>query len=323
MKARINIKYFPFTPGLPWKMCNKFVCPRMPMSLLLPRLENKNVTAIAYGGLFETFCSLYILETINELSPSSNLYWEGDLKYKDIINYNGLAKISKNIMGKDIYLKYPTPMFLDNDNNCYFNCLYNYKKMISYDLINIKANINPMIKQLVNNNLIGYNDKYIPKLRLLNNCKKELETKMMLSKISLDKFFVLIFPEHSKFTIHNKDCLKWNASKVKSLVSLLKQNNIQSIIMTDYPGKYYEFSNVLPMRFDYILYLLNKANVVISSDIDYLLIGIMYGAAVASHKYKKMYRIYKNSDYIGKNINFVKYKLEPAEVFNFVKKVRD
>jgi hypothetical protein len=321
-----NTMYFPFTPGIQWKVNNGFLQPKVKISVLDRMLYEKDITVICYGGFIEALCSLTILETINRLFPSASLYWEGSLDYKPLIDQNGLAKITKDFLGEDELTKYPLPLFFNLEENAYFNCLNNY--LILHDIAQTKKfkKRKNIIRQITDNNLVEWNSRYLPQFRLLKEYSHDIEKKLVVGGVNPNKFFVLLVPDKSSFSIHDRDWLKWDIRRIKSFNAMLKSIGVPLVIATNEVGKYYEFPCVVPLDVSNMIYLLKTSSVVLSRDIDYLMGGFMMGSAAIStwNRKRPQYDLRsaeKSFGYMTKVL--VKKKMQPADAFEFIKKYRE
>ena len=93
-----KIIYFPFAPGVPWQLKNnRYIIPTMVGTVWERIISDKNLTMIGFGGLFESYFALSILEFLNISNPSASLYWIGDKRFNYMVHRNGLAKIKKTI----------------------------------------------------------------------------------------------------------------------------------------------------------------------------------------------------------------------------------
>ena len=314
-----GITYFPYCPGIAWTITNGKARVRPScVGLLNDKLQNNDLTVIAYGGLLETYCSLYVLEALNLNVPSANLYWEGNPAFKLLIETNGLAKMSKNILGEKVVYQYPLPVFFDKDDKAYFNCLYNYFP------INTRQKMTPAHK-IFTRNIFGFDKKYLPKMR--DVCYPEsLAKSLMLQKIDPNKFLVVLFPDKAQGSLHDVDCLGWGVKSIKSFYSMLKQSGIQLVIATNTASKYYEFPCV-SLNIENAIYLLSSANVILSRTVDYLHVGYMMGAATMSKQNYKLYSVsrltYAVGEMRGDYHGFERYKFKPIMVAQRIKKIKD
>jgi len=303
MKSRYSIKYFPFSPGVPWKLnYSKYIVPEVPESILYDHLKEKKIIVAAYGGLLESFFSLSILELINYKLPSLELFWAGNSEYNKLIELNGLAKIYSGEVNDEVLLRYPVPLFFDKANRAYFNCLNNYLDVKTYYLTKGYRNRRAAIKQIIDNGLFFSDKMFLPELRGLDGCPKELENNLAASNIHLDRPYVLVFPDRQPSSNHSEECLGWNVSQIKAFGALLGRFNIPLIVLSKNPQNYfYSFVNAFDFHIDSLLYLILGAKYVLSSSIDVLLLSIAISdARIISLPTAEEFKLKKNAKFISR-----------------------
>ena len=101
MRSRHSIRYFPFAPGIPWKLSGGKVIPEVSIDLLHKITQNKKAIIVAYGGFIESFVSLVLLEMLNRELPKLSLVWEGDPEYYELIRLQGLSTIGLGVITND------------------------------------------------------------------------------------------------------------------------------------------------------------------------------------------------------------------------------
>lgn len=320
MKSKTSVRYFPFAPGIPWKMRGSYIWPELDKEIWDQVLKDKKFVIVANGGLFESFFSLSLLEALNATDPTRQLYWTGSSKYSSLAYMNGLSKPSPIEVDASLAKRYPAPIFLDKYDLAYFNCLNNYIKMRPYTQRGYKANMRPVTKQIFENSLLDWDFKYIPQLRklLISN---ELEEWRKRSRFYDNKPFVLIFPDATDFTIHSDKCLNWGPTEVKAFSSMLHQAGYSLVVCTDNPRAYYDsFSFYIPLKLDFILFLLSKARAILSKDIDFLLMGLLLssGKVIANPSRKRCFRFDKNRNFLrATNETITKKTLTPLMAYNY------
>jgi hypothetical protein len=295
-----SIKYFPFAPAIPWRIKNgKYIIRKIDSVSWNKALDNKEVVIAGFGGLLESFMSLTILETINNLAPNKKLHWIGDGRFNYIVRSNGLA----NILNIDINLKeYTTPLFMDKSKFVFFNYLNNYLSVFTYYNKFGYYDQRAATRQIFENSLVDWNISYVPKIRHQITIS-EFENWAKRNKFFLNKPFVLIMPDHTGWSDHKNNCLKWSSQQVKSLAAMLYQHGIELVLCTQNEFQYYGMKlHLLPMRLDYILHILPFAKAVMASDIDILLISLLISKAkIISLKQEGEFSLTKNKKFIFKN----------------------
>jgi hypothetical protein len=315
--SSFSIKYFPFTPGIPWKLFDgKYIKPELSSISWQNISKNATATAICFGGLIESYLSLSALESINYISPNIKLIWAGDDKYKILCDINGLSKYTDDLP-KDISSRFPTPIFFDKTGNIYFNCLLNYLYIKTYYGAKGYKNSRPIAKQIIDNNLIRWEQQFVPKLRK-QTVSKELDQLIKINKLNQNIPIVIILPDKTQFTMHKIKCLSWTPMQVKSVATLLKHKNTNVIVFSDQPEKYNSIDLiVLPIKLEYILHFIPKALSILSTDIDFLfLANILSSAKIFTEYNKNQFNLNNNNKFFNKtNKIYKKRTLTPRYVF--------
>jgi len=321
MRSRFSTKYFPFSPGIPWTIkYSKYIVPEVPGSIVLSNLKDKNIIVAAYSGFLESFFSLVLCEMMNYMLPSSKLLWAGDDRFGSLIKINGLAKLYNGDVDQSVLDRYPVPLFFDKENNAYFNCLNNYIDVKTYYTTHGYFDSRAAVKQIIEKSLFDWDIRYMPKLRNLYRDHSKLRSKLDVSKISEERPFVLLLPD-TDWSVHNEDCLGWTPTQIKSFGALLSQENIPLIVLTKNPSKYfYSFVTVLPMEMELLLYLIMKAKYILSSTIDFLLVGgAISDATIISRPVSGEFKLSKNIRYLeGKNVIYTIEEIFPTKVYSYI-----
>ena len=324
-KIRINIKYFPFSPGIAWKVKNgKYIIPKLDQISWNRALENREVVLVCHGGLFESFFSLSILEALNSIRPDKKLYWCGDSRFDLIYSLNNLAKKSLINIDEETLENYPTPLFLDKNKYVYFNCLSNYINISTYYGRYAYDDQKAVVKQIFRNSLLEWDKKYIPKLRKKESI--EFDKWVKLTKFKINQPYALILPERTGWSDHSNSCLSWNVSQVKSVVSILKQSNIQPVIISPYASRYYDVTTfTLLNKLEFLFNLIPSAKIVLSEDVDILLLAMMISnSKIISQKQKREFALGKNKKFLNVDNEIVeKNNLLPIDVYMELKKGSD
>ena len=158
------------------------------------------------------------------------------------------------------------------------------------------------------------------KMRYLKT-PKELEKFIKIHNLRLDLPFVLFFPDHISESVHDVDMLGWDRMESKSFAALMKQANVQVIIMSEDPNMWsYSKAISLPYKNDFALYLISKAAFVLSKDPDFLIISNMLSNSIlVADKVPGAFDLEGTNKVLGgKNITYVKNKLLPIDAYNFI-----
>jgi hypothetical protein len=323
MSDEYSIKYFPFSPGIPWVVKKRIIVPEVPHSILYDTLSGRKVTVIAYGGLLESFFSFSILEQLNHFIPSAQLFWEGNDKFTPLVKMNGLAAITKDPVGQETLRSYPVPLFFDRDGNAYFNCLNNYIKKRACDLSYIANDYKAVAEQVVRNGLFKWSTAFIPDLRFMDY--EKLDNYLKSIGLSVDSAIVTIFPDDTTdLSIHDTDCLGWNAAQVRAFAAILKQKFITPIIITNSPQKYsYSQAHVLHgLDLSLIIYLLQSSCAILSKNPDFLIVGNAVSNAKlvsAWNKKHQEFKINKNNKVLGNRCDiYMKKAIDVVDVARYI-----
>jgi hypothetical protein len=317
---RKNVKYkpkfFPFSPGIPWGVDRgKYILPEIDFETWHKSLDGRDITITAFGGLFESFFSLCAAEAIVSFDSSHKLYWLGNNKYSFFSKAQGLCKSSLINITPDTLKNYPVPLFFDCTGNAYFNILYNYKKRISWwgkypELINF-----PVAEQIAKNIMIPWRN-YIPKLRNLGN--DFFDDLYSTGKIRLKSKVVTIILNGA-----NNSSLNWSVANIKEFAQLASHKGLKVILFTTNSTNVFHGTNILANEYNIrnILQTINKSWVVLSNDVDWLLISLMMSDAkiISRHTYNQ-YDLFKNAEFMGvDNDIFTNVTLSPIDVFSICK----
>jgi len=315
-----KIIYFPFSPGVPWSINKKFLINKVPDFVWNRFISPRKNIIVSHGGLIESFFSLSIAEVLNFIYPEKQVYWCGNPEYKELINFNGLLKFNDFQISEEISNTYNTPIFFDKENNVYFNCLNNYLEKKSYDLKNKKNNKEPILKQIFSNSLIDWSQVYIPKIRKYENIK--FEKWCAVNKFYKNSTYIIIIPERTRFTKHNVSCLKWSQNRIKALSSILYTYGISTVVFSDNYLKYKNQNNfVAPLSLDILTSMIKDCKLIMSEDIDYLLMSMsLSDAIIVSKNLKNKFSLYDNKDFLGVDSHIVTSKdLQNLEILNLIK----
>lgn len=320
---KTSVRYFPFCPGIPWQTKNTYdIIPKLNIDNWNRVLSDRNIILVNFGGLFESFLTLSYAEALNKLNYKNKIYFNGNIKFNNLINLNGLISI-KNLINSQTALKYTLPIFLDKSNNVYFNCLNNYIDFYGYNGKFRYQSSKSLSEQLFSNSCLNWNINYIPQFRNLKLSNIFFELKKS-RKFDIDKPFVLIFPDNnSGLSMHSVSTLGWSTAQIKSFVSMVQPKGIQTVIVTQNIGKYTGINSlILPFNFETILCLIEKSSVILSEEIDFLLMGLLLSVngIIVSKNINKQFSIKKNQKYLQTNKKlFISKTLEPIEVYREIK----
>jgi hypothetical protein len=324
LSKNTSIQYFPFAPEIPWHIKNgRYIIPKLDVNSWNKAVLDRNIVVVGFGGLFESFFSLSILEALNIRVPKKKLFWCGDPRFNYLVQANGLASLYYGPINEDTIAEYTTPLFFDNNNNAYVNFLNNYICVHTYYGKYGYQSGAAVTKQLFDNSLFNWDLNYIPKFRLLQS-SPEFDQWCKREKLYINKPYMLIFPDRTGWSDHTNTCLNWNPTQIKALAAMLKQIGVSLVICTTYPGHYYGSKlHLLPVQLEYIFNLLPTAKAIMATEIDLLLVASMISSGkILTIKQKKEFDLIKNMKFLSKEINasfFTNEELQPAKVFEQVK----
>lgn len=273
-------------------------------------LNGRSIIITSFGGLIESFFSLCAAEAIVSFESSQKLYWLGNSKYHPLLRAQGLCKPSSINMKPEILKQYPVPLFLDNGGNAYFNILNNYLFRTSYWGKYTEEVHAPIFEQMARNIMIPWHG-YVPKLRNLGN--EFLDDMFKIGRLRPTSKVISIILDDT-----NNDILQWSIQNIREFAQLSSHKGWKVIVFTNNTNALYG-PNVLTAEYNYrnILQAVNNSWVVMSNDIDWLLISIMTSdARIISTHIDNQYSLFKNAEFLGvHNDIFTNRNLLPVDAF--------
>lgn len=316
-----TVKFFPFSPGIPWKLKNgKYVKPEVPSNHLSNLIDGKSLVVLSFGKAIEALFSLFFVETLKTLKPKQNIHWVGSKNFSSLAKSQDLSYYSE-VVDESVLKRFTTPVFFDKENRAYFNSLYNYLKVYSYYLDFGYNNEKSGSGQILNN--LCYSSKFWEKPKIRNiEVSEELRFHLNSVKIDLSLPFVLIMPDETKDSWHHQSCLNWSPRDINSLAAMLYSQQIQTVVLTPKVGKYFGGqAKCVPYSFDFALTFLSKASAVLSKDLDFLYMARVLFSNVSFSlpisgpwSWKKNQRVVREE-----NVIYVEKDLSPHFVFDCIK----
>jgi len=316
-----SVKFFPFSPGIPWKLKNgKYVQPEVPSNHLSNLINEKSLVVLSFGGIVEAVFSLFFIETLKTLKPKQDIYWVGNKKFSPLVQAQGLGHYS-DLVNENTLKRFTTPVFFDKEDRAYFNSLYNYLDVYSYYLDFGYENKKPGFKQILNNLCYGSDFWEVPKARNIE-VSSDLHFHLNSAKIDLSLPFVLIMPDETGDSLHQQSCLNWSPREINSLAAMLYSLKIQTVVLTPRVGKYFGGqAKCVPYNFDFALTFLSKASVILSKELDFLYLSrILFSNMSFSlpisglWSWKKNHQVFKEENGI-----YIEEEISPHLVFNYIK----
>lgn len=321
MKSRYSTKFFPFSPGIPWTIKNnKYVVPKIDIDVWRKVLADRlDTTVIAHGGLLESFFSLALIEAVNGFDHKRRIEWLGCTEYNSLVRFQGLAFVSSSKLTADDAVRYPVPLFLDRGKGVYFNALNNYRIEKAFNGRYPKRRKEPILQQIFDNALVQWQPNYIPKLRRLGT--REYAQWGRRHKVHQRQRYVLVCPDPTPFSKAGKRALSWSPREVRELSAMLSRFGLAVIVCTDRPGHFYNtLLRTAPIdNLEIICNLLSHAWMILSHDIDFLMVGMMLSKAtiVGLHQ-RGPFDLTRNAEFLGvENVictNSVTEGLSPLDV---------
>lgn len=319
-----GIRYFPFAPGVPWKLRGgRYVVPEINAYAWNHALKDRDVVvALGHGGLFEAFASLSIMETVNCLSPGKTIYWAGNPKFNQLVRLNGLARLAPFDLPQELLDNYPVPLFLDQKRHAIFNCLNNYRVVKTYAGDIGYKDKRSAFRQIASNSTQSWSESYLPTFRT-SGCPPELTAWAKVSRFHFTQPYVCIFPDRG-VSEHHISVLRWNANHLKSFAALLRSTGITVVVCTNDVRSFYNSElHVVSPKIDNVIYLMQHAKAVLSEEVDYLLIAnAVSNAALIARIIRGEFSLNKNNRFLGRqNVIYTPRELNPIDVANFIRGV--
>lgn len=315
-------QYFPWLPNIPLSTSSGHIKRELDSDSWNRLLEDRDPVITCFGGLFENYLSLSFTEALNRFYPSKQLYINIDQKFNKLIELNNTAKPIQ-LISVELIKNYPFPLFFNDEDNVFFNCIYNYLYSINLtQTLKPYRNKSPIAKQLFRNSFLPWDINYIPKFRNLIELSEFTKWKES-KKFNIDKPYVLIFPDKTDLSIHSYSGLGWSIAQVKSFVSMCAGSGINSVIITKNTGRYTGINSlVIEPNIEQILCLIEKCGYILSEEIDFLLIALTHSknATVIGRLNKKEYSLKYNQKFLQTDKKIIEMKnLQPLEVYKEIK----
>jgi len=316
---KFNVRYFPWAPGIPWKVnAHKYIVPELPPDLIYNLLSQKETIIYCHSGFLDSFYSFCLSEWIKTILPKKKIYWSGNQEFSDLTRITGLTFKSTISLDKDLLEKFPTPIFLDKNKRVYYNIVNNIYKTKSIDSKNSYVKKTSVIRLLRKNFCVDLKNEYFPKIRNLALSSK-LNALVKSNKFNW-KQTAIIFPFISKHSNSNFRCLNWSIQEYKALISILKSKNIKSIIINETGHNPFFGETFLNWNLDDVVFLLQKCNYVFSESPDYPLVGFSIGNfKTMTNKTNTCFALLKNSKILDKQENVFSFKkVTPIDVLEVI-----
>ena len=287
-------KFFPFSAGIPWKIeRGKYIIPEIDLETWHKVTDGKDIIITAFGGLFESLFSLCAAEAIASFAGSHNLFWLGNPEFSCLANFQGLCKFCNITLTPEMLKQYPVPLFFDQDHRVYFNVLNNYLIRTSYWGKYPEAIDVPVTEQIFRNVMIPWRD-YLPILRNLGT--DFFDGEVNIGRFNTKTRIVLIILNQTK-----NDILDWSIQNIKEFSQLASHKGLKTVVFSHNPNAFHG-SSILAYKYDIrkILQVLENSWMVLSNDIDWLLISLMASKAKMISKHiQGSFDLFKNAEILG------------------------
>lgn len=293
-------KIFPFAPGLVWKVNNNIVYP-VENKNIFNYISNKKIIIASFGGLLETFFSIYFKNVFENYSD--NIYFSFNNEFNDFYRIFNLNKFD---FDKKYLKKFPLPIFFSKNDYVIINPIYNYIKMFDLNGDFVRKLKYPCFKQIFKNSLTKWDNEY----KLNFNFDK--------NKINIINFtspYFIIFPDGNGLGI------KWTPADIRQFAEFLYIKNIKLIVCSNEVYKYYG-KNIFTIKPDYdlIFYLIKNARGILSSEVDYIFVSLLISEAIIfSNRLYDEYSLFENLRFLKmKKKYFQKENIKPLDCYEYM-----
>ena len=284
-------KFFPFSAGIPWKVeRGKYIVPKIDAETWHKALDGKDLVITVFGGLFESFFSLSVAEALISFDSGHKLSWLGNEEYLSLVRMQGACVFCDINLTPEKLKSYPTPIFFDQENNAYFNVLNNYLTRTAYWGKHSEPVNDSAADQIFRNVMIPWQDS-LPKLRNLGT--EFYDELCQTAQLNARSKIVLIILNPSE-----EDVLQWNLQNLKEFAQLVSHKGMRVIVFTHDVGKFYG-TRILAHEYNMrkILQVMKTSWMVMSSDIQWLLIALMISEArVIARHIDGPFDLFKNAE---------------------------
>jgi len=236
-----EVRFYKFCPGIPWKVKNKVLVPSVNRDIWKELIITKPTTAICPGYFFEALFVPLFQKVLNQYGVKIQR-WIIPSYYTDLLK---LFNIKNETIDerKDFFKEFvrvyrtihlfPSPIFMDRENNLYFNMLHNYGVTRCVNGKYLDRNYDNCWKQILKNTCsypyemaYPFFDHELLKIQL----KKFFEQK----NIDIDKPYVIL--DNSNISYKSADeraiipnCL--SNHQIRAMGMTLWQNKKQLLVM--------------------------------------------------------------------------------------------
>lgn len=264
-----EVKYFPFAPGVRFKISKANTFIKKFDRVSYENIFSKDVVTICHGGFLENIYNLFIIDAYKQNNESLKINHICNPIFNDIYYLQGISNKSIWDIPEYMLFDYTSPVFFNKDMTVSFiNVLHDYIYIKNIKGQVIKKLSIDSFRNVWKNSFVSWDKRYTPSLRF--NYNENLEKFLKLNKFSLNKEYVLLFPDKTNYSINDVSLLDWNYYQIKEFSQMLMSSGIRLIILTQNQRKYHGINCLMPEFSTLnILTLMKDARAVISKDPDY------------------------------------------------------
>lgn len=285
-----QIVNFIFSPDIPWKITDKVVEPIVSKDIWNNNVKNKNATIVMPGHFLEVLTSLMAVRILKDNGVNATTfitpaYYTDLLKFFSI-KVNCGRKKEPIIKEYDRLMEpvnsYPVPIFLNGNDDIYFNLLNNY----GGNRKDIKGKKFPMVdkpywKQILCNTCSNYSNPIFPLINKEDLFKSKLD--LFKDKGINSKYILLDNSNVFQKTSDNRkvNSKKFDQAEINDLANNFAKHKIKCVIMSNENKIYVNNMLVIPswdnINSLQLLSLLLNAECIISSDQNICLSAALIG----------------------------------------------
>lgn len=287
-----DVVFYPFCPGIPWELDNRIIIKKPPTVDMEKIFHLKHICVLCPGYLIEALM-LPIVKNSFERYNLKVERWIFPKYYEKFLSYFGIKTCTTK--NSDIFsehnrinkavISYPSPFFMDRQDNIYYNILFNYGDCIDYVGNGVDRNYEPFYDQILKNLcLYSYNfcSLSIGKEHLRKICFN------FLSKygIYLNKPIVVIDNCNLSYKLSDGRVMIsrcFSDNEIKCIGASLASKKYNCLVLSETSNVGYFYNNVynLPawkdLDFDVLISLLSCSSYLYSSDPNIYISAAMVG----------------------------------------------
>jgi hypothetical protein len=313
MKSKNKTKFFPFSPGVPWKIDGKkCIIPEINKEIWDSIVKPETIiNIVCYGDFVCSMFSLSFIEAMKRNNRNNVIRWIGNDHYSFLINYHGLAKPS-HITRIDLK-KYPVPLFMDKEKNVYINVMHNCFHKYNYWGTDYQKQDGPIFEQMFKNSFSPWDRSYLPKMR---NIGSDFIENILRTGRAVNNKIICIVDDATE-----NDVLKWTVQQIKEFMQIAISKNYTPIIFARNTKPYRNYSLVFDIEERHVFQVLKKSILLLSNQREWTFASLLFSnAKVFSMHEEGPLDLIKNADYIGceNHITSMNTTFKPLEVIEMM-----